>query len=54
MVKKNITLISNLAQVKRKNSIMELAINPSPVRNAPGLGTIKGGVGCEATHREEI
>lgn len=52
---KNITLISNLAQVKRKNSIMELAINPSAVRSAPALGTIKGPeVGCGATLRGEI
>jgi hypothetical protein len=51
---KNITLISNLAQVKRKNSIMELAINPSPVRSAPALGTKGPKVGCKATHRGEI
>ena len=39
---KNITLLSNLVQIKRKNSIMELANNSSSVLFIPALGTIKG------------
>lgn len=51
---KNITLISNLAQVKRKNSIMELAINPTVVRSAPAIWKIKGlSVGRFAIHQRE-
>lgn len=51
---KNITLISNLAQVKRKNSIMELAINHSVVRSAPAIWKIKGlSAGRFAIHQRE-